>query len=199
MADNDINISMVVNAPVEQVWPLLVEHQQADSKAIGQKYFSDLSPKPVVAGQVIHKRLGFLHLRIYIDRIVPADPPAEGQTTLIRIVFLGREGKLTSSWVHDTERYHIQEQFEFDHPWLKNTDQITIRCLGIDTSSCVIIYTCQSMTNIRLVPRWLARLLDNNDHIEKDTLTRTIETSLRDIKTKAEQSFHQPPTYPLQT
>jgi hypothetical protein len=151
---------------------------------VEQKYVRRDPEGPLVAGQVIHVRVGFLHLRASIERIVQAEPPVIGQTVYARVSFLGKDGESVSSWTRDSEHYHFQTRSEVNHPWYECREYTKIRCLALDATSCVV-YIEQSEMTFRLLPRWLVYRLNHSGEVEKGT-TGVIEASLQRIKVKAE-------------
>lgn len=185
MADNAVSVSVVVNAPVDRVWPLLVEHIEVSRSQAREPLQSD-PPGPPVAGQVIHLEPAFLHIRMRVDRVVPLDPPMTGETVYARMSFLGKEGNIVARLSRDVEDHRIQAQGEIKHSWFNLTQHTDIRCISIDTTSCVIVHVEQSEMNVRLIPRWLARRFENDQDIKKATADG-MEKSLMEIKEKAER------------
>ncbi|MBA2283900.1 MAG: hypothetical protein H0W02_00305 [Ktedonobacteraceae bacterium] len=85
MSEDTAAVSVIINAPVEDVWPLLIEHQQPDEQEIIKSKYVWYEPEgPPVAGQMIHMKLWFLHLTILIQQIVQAEPPMLGQGVFSR-------------------------------------------------------------------------------------------------------------------
>lgn len=188
MTDNTLSVPMVINAPAERVWSLFIEEQQSNKQETQiQKYIHIDSKEPLAAGQVIHMKIFFLHMNIFIDQVVQAEPPFEGQTTSARMKFFGKEGKGVFSWFRDVEHHHMQTETKINHPWWTSTEKTNIRCIAIDTTSCVAIHDWKSETTFRLLPRWLKRQ-SNNNKTEKEMMTKFIEKSLQAIKAKAEKN-----------
>lgn len=185
MTDNAISVSVVVNAPVERVWPLLVEHIEVSRLQAREPLQSD-PPGPPVARQVIHSGTGFLHVTVRIERVLPVDPPMTGETVYARMSFLGKDGNMISRLSRDVEHYHIQSQGEIKRFWFNLTQHTDIRCIAIDTTSCVILHVEQSEANMCLIPRWLTRHFENDKAIKK-TIADGMEKSLMKIKEKAER------------
>ncbi|GCE28867.1 hypothetical protein KDA_43510 [Dictyobacter alpinus] len=193
MADNTLNNSLVINAPVEQVWLLVVEKQQADKQdTMANKYIQNAPEGPLAAGQVIHMKVGPVRITIYVDAVVQANPPLEGQTISARMTFFGKEGKVIGRWFRDAEHHLIQNYSELNHPWYTFIDQTDIRCISIDTNSSIFVYSTQpeATFRLRLMPRWLARRFNDDEMIKKATI-KAMEKYLQTIKTEAEQNFNQ--------
>jgi len=183
-------ISVVINAPVEQVWTLLIEQQQSNGQQMVEQKYSWREPEgPPVAGQVIHWKVWFLHMTTSIERVVEADPPMVGQTIYARVSFLGKNGEGVGSWIRDSERYHLQGQLELKHPWCEMTEHTSIRCIAMDEVSCVVVYVKRSEMTIRLLPRWLTQRFNTDETTEKIT-AKTIEASLQKIKAEAEKNMN---------
>ena len=190
MTDSTISVSVVINAPVEQVWSLLIEQQQFNKQELMKQKYMRIEPEgPTITGQVINVKKAFLHVTTWIDHVVQADPPHDGQTIFARIIFLGREGEIVSRWFCDSEHNHIQKQSEVKHPWITITEQVNVRCIAMDTNLCVVVYVQQSETTFRLMPRWLKRLF-NNDKTIRSANTKAIEATLQNVKEKSEQHFN---------
>ncbi|MBA2285306.1 MAG: hypothetical protein H0W02_07490 [Ktedonobacteraceae bacterium] len=186
----DSTISVVINAPVEQVWSLLIEHQQSNRQEMFEQKYSWREPEgPPVAGQVIHWKVWFLHMTISIERVVQADPPMVGQTIYTRLSFFGKSGEGVNSWVGDSERYHLQNQSELKHPWCEATDNTSIYCVDMDDISCVVVYVNQSEMTLRLLPRWLTQRFNTDETTEKIT-AKAVEASLQKIKAEAEKNMN---------
>ncbi len=191
MSDIPLSVAVVINAPVERVWLLLIEQQQPDGQnGPAQKYLHIEPEGPPIAGQVIQMKVWFLQMTIVIDRVVPEEPPLTGQTIHARISFFGKEGEGVSRQMYDSDQYRIHTQAEFKHPWCQGTQQIDIRCLALDTTSCVLVYTEQSEWASRRGLNWLIRQLEKSEDTRR-VERKAIEASLHGIKVKAEQHFHQ--------
>lgn len=191
MSDNTLSVSVVINAPVEHVWSLLIEQQQSDGQLMQMQKYIQSEPEGLpVAGQVIRVKRGPLRVTTSINQVVQADPPLDGQTISARVTFLGKEGENVSRWFRDAEHHHMQTQLKFDHPWWTITEQTDIWCLAMDETSCVIVSIEQSEMTVRLMPRWLTRLFDN-DETERKVRTKAIGAYLQNIKDKAEQNSNQ--------
>jgi hypothetical protein len=185
MADDIISVSVVVNAPVERVWPLLIEHIEV-SRSQAQESLQSDPPGPPVAGQVIHMEPAFLRIRMHVDRVVPLDPPMTGETIYAKMSFFSIEGNMVGRLSRDVEHYHFQAQGEIKHPWFHLTGCTDMRCIAIDTTSCTIQHLERSELNIRLIPRWMARILNSDKTVKKATADG-IEKSLQEVKVKAER------------
>lgn len=185
MADDIISVSVVVNAPVERVWSLLIEHIEVSRLQTQESSQSDPTGPPV-AGQVIHLEPAFLHIKICVDRVIPLDSPMTGETVYARMSFLGKDGNMVARLSRDVEHYHFQAQGEIKHFWFHLTGCTDMRCIAIDTTSCVILRVEQSEVNIRFIPRWMARILNSDKTVKKATADG-IEKSLQEVKVKAER------------
>lgn len=189
MTDNTTSVSVVINAPVDRVWPLLLEKNpqpgQPDQQRSEQRHFfwSDLKGMPT-EGQVIHTKLGPFRSTIHIDRVMQAEPPLIGQTTFARASVWRREGKSVVSWMHDHEHHHMQVQYELKHPFGALAGYTNISCVPIEATSCVVVYIEKSEMVLRLVPRWLAKRLDASSG---KMATVRVENALQEIKIQAEQ------------
>ena len=186
MTGSTLSFSLVINAPVERVWSVLLEKQKSNSEIAmkEQKHLQRDPPGLPVAGQTITMKVGPLHSTTYIDKIEQDDPPDEGQTIYARMRLFGKDGESVDRWFRDSEHYHIYTQVDAKHPWVTMTEETNTRCIAIDTASCVIVYSKQYDMSVRLVPRWLKRRFENDNRLEKEC----VEVYFQRIKEKAEQA-----------
>lgn len=132
------NNSVVINAPVENVWLLFTEKKEFDQAKyvpMGTENDSDLT-----AGQIIHMKIWRFRLTLFIDQFIQAELPATGQTVYGRMAFLGRTGTFVAKSIRDAESHHIQDHFEMRKFWFTTIEDTDIRCIAIDTNSCVVVY-----------------------------------------------------------
>lgn len=190
MDDNAISVSLVIHAPIERVWALLVEEQQ-EQQHIEEVQTKDLQidpPGPSVAGQVIHTKAGPLRITVRIKHIEEGEPPGVGQTISASVTAFGKEGEALGSWHCDPEHYLIQSREEIKHPWYQSTTRTNKHCFALDETSCVIVYVHQSETATRLIPRRLIAWF-GKDKSAKEVTKKAYEDYLKGIKEKAERDI----------
>jgi hypothetical protein len=171
-------VSVVINAPAERVWPLLIDFHLTDE----DKQFEP--DEPVVPGQIMRAKTGCLRMTNTIDAVVQAGPPLIGQTIYSHLSFLGRRGEAISSRTRDDEQYHLQTRAEIKHPWMDIRSQSTLRCVVLDPTSCVVAYVWQTEMAFRFLPRWLTA----QSGAEEKATREVIERAFHKIKAKAEQT-----------